>query len=106
MPVKEEKRFGFRRPDAEELKEILNIVADKVPGLLDKLSNLLYSPESAKKIGKAVATFYQELVNGGLGHEQAFKLTKEYMAALNPGTVVGNLGGLGRRFSEGDEDVD
>ena len=104
MPGKEVGRFGFRRPDTEELKEILNIVSDKVPGLLDKLSNLLYSPEPAKKIGKAVATFYQELINGGLGQEQAFKLTKEYMSALNPGTVVGNLGGLGRQLREVEEE--
>ena len=38
-----------RMPDTEKIKEILDVVSEKIPGLLKELSSLLYSPESAKK---------------------------------------------------------
>ena len=96
----EKKSFALSRPSPAELKEILKIVSEQVPGLLEKLSNLLYSPAAAKKYGKSVANFYQELVGSGMNSNQAFELTKQYMAALNPGTVVGNLGGLSKQIRE------
>jgi hypothetical protein len=35
--------------DPEKIKEILDVVSEKIPGLLKELSSLLYSPDSAKK---------------------------------------------------------
>ena len=32
-------------PDPEKIKEILDVVSEKIPGLLKELSGLLYSPE-------------------------------------------------------------
>jgi hypothetical protein len=70
-------------PDAEKIKEILNVVSEKVPGLLKELSGVLYSPDQAKNFGVAVAIFYKELKAAGMSEEQAFELTRQYMSTLN-----------------------
>ena len=78
-------------PDPEEIKKILNIVSDKVPDLLTKLSDVLYSTDQAKKFGKAAAIFYKELKGTGMTDEQIFELTRQYMSTLNIGGMVGNI---------------
>ena len=74
-------------PDPEKIKEILDVVADKVPGLLRELSGLLYSPESAKQYAQAAAIFYKELKNAGMSEKEAYELTSQYLSTLNLGTV-------------------
>ena len=46
-------------PDPEKIKEILNVVSDKIPGLLKELSDVLYSPSQAKQFGVAVGDILQ-----------------------------------------------
>jgi hypothetical protein len=70
-------------PDPEKIKEILDIVSEKVPGLLKELSDVLYSPEQAKQFGVSIATFYKELKEAGMSDEEAFQLTQQYMSTLN-----------------------
>jgi hypothetical protein len=53
-------------PDPEKIKEILDVVSEKVPGLLKELAGVLYGPDQAKKFGVAVATFYKELKDAGI----------------------------------------
>ena len=79
-------------PDPEKIKEILDVVSEKVPGLLKELSSLLYSPESAKQYAEAAATFYKELLKAGMTNEQAFELTSQYLSTLNLGKMMGNVG--------------
>ena len=75
-------------PDPEKIKEILNIVSEKIPGLLRELSGLLYGTESAKNYAQAAALFYKELRNAGMTEEQAFELTTQYMSTLNLGNMM------------------
>jgi hypothetical protein len=82
-------------PDAEKIKEILNVVSDKVPDLLKQLSGVLYSPDQAKNFGVAVAIFYKELKAAGMTDEQAFELTKQYMSTLNIGGMFSKMAGSG-----------
>ena len=77
-----EKRHG-KHMDAEEIKEILTMVSDKIPKLLTSLTDVLYGADQAGKYGKAVAGFYKELKDSGMTDEQAFELTKQYMSSLN-----------------------
>lgn len=84
-------------PDPEKIKEILDVVSEKVPGLLKELSSLLYSPQSAKQYAEAAATFYKELIKSGMTNEQAFELTSQYLSTLNLGKMVG-------KFSHGTHD--
>ena len=68
----------------EDIKEILDVVAEKIPDLLEKLSDILYSQENAVKYGDAVATFYKRLIDAGMEPDQAFALTEKYMSSLSP----------------------
>jgi hypothetical protein len=84
-------------PDPEKIKEILDVVAEKIPGLLRELSKLLYGADAAKQYAAAAATFYKEVKNAGMTDEQAFELTRQYMSTLN-------LGQLMKRFGHGEHD--
>jgi len=79
-------------PDPEKIKEILDVVGEKIPGLLKELSSLLYSPESAKQYAEAAATFYKELIKAGMSPEQAYELTSQYLSTLNLGKMMRNVG--------------
>ena len=79
-------------PDPEKIKEILDVVSEKIPGLLKELSGLLYSSKSAKQYAEAAATFYKELKGAGMKDEQAFELTSQYLSTLNFGKMMGNFG--------------
>ena len=68
-----------RMPDPEKIKEILDIVSEKIPRLLKEMSGLLYSPKNAKQYAEAAAIFYKELKDAGMTNEQAFELTSQYL---------------------------
>ena len=75
-------------PDADKIKDILDVVTEKVPGLIKELSNLLYSPASSKNFASSAAIFYKELKAAGMNDEQAFELTKQYMSTLSLGSMI------------------
>jgi len=76
-------------PDPEKIKEILDVISEKIPGLLKQLSELLYGPKSAKQYAEAAAIFYKELKSAGMTEGQAFELTQQYMSTLNLGNLMG-----------------
>jgi hypothetical protein len=78
-------------PDPEKIKEILDVIAEKIPGLLRELSDLLYGPKSAKQFAEAAATFYKELKGAGMTDAQAFELTRQYLSTLNLGNMMGRF---------------
>ena len=85
-------KYEHGMPDPEKIKEILDVVSEKVPGLLKELSALLYSAESAKQYAEAAAIFYKELLKAGMTNEQAFELTSQYLSTLNFGKMMGKFG--------------
>jgi hypothetical protein len=78
-------------PDPEKIKEILDVVSEKIPGLLKQLSELLYGPKSAKQYAEAAAIFFKDLKAAGMTDAQAFELTKQYMSTLNLGNMMGQM---------------
>ena len=78
-------------PDPEKIKEILDVISEKIPGLLKELSSLLYSPQSAKQYAEAAAIFYKELKKAGMTDEQAYELTSQYLSTLNLGKMMGKF---------------
>lgn len=74
--------------DAKELKEILNTVSTEIPKLLEAVGKVFSNPESANQIGKAVAQFYKELIAAGMTPQQAFEMTKDYMASFSLGGLI------------------
>jgi hypothetical protein len=79
-------------PDPEKIKEILDVISEKIPGLLKELSSLLYSPQSAKQFAEAAAIFYKELIKSGMTPDQAYELTSQYLSTLNLGKMMQNVG--------------
>ncbi|MGB9637077.1 MAG: hypothetical protein ACPL1Y_07500 [Thermoplasmata archaeon] len=77
--------------DAEELERVLSVVSEKVPALLNALSDVLYGREQSKKYAEAVATFYKALIEAGMDKQQAYELTKEYMENLNLAGTIGKV---------------
>ncbi len=81
----EEKTREF---EPEEIKDILNFIGEKLPSLLDGLTNAIYGKEASTKFGAAVSNFYRTLKDSGMSDEQAFKLTEQYMSSLNLGGTI------------------
>jgi hypothetical protein len=79
-------------PEPEKIKELLDMVSERIPNLLKKLGDVLYSEDQAHTFGKAVAIFYNELKDTGMTQEQIFELTKAYMSTLNMGNMMGQMG--------------
>lgn len=69
--------------DADEVREILSVVSDKVPALIKGLVSSVFSEDAAKGMGKAAATYYQELKAGGLPDAVAVQMTKEYVGTFS-----------------------
>ena len=89
--------------DAQKVKEILEVVSEKIPALLNALTDVLYGKESAAKYGQAIAGFYKSLKDSGMTDQQAFELTKTYMSSLDLGGIVGKA--MGGKHEHDDDDV-
>jgi hypothetical protein len=68
--------------DADEVREILSVVSDKVPALVKGLVTSIFSEDAARGMGKAAATYYQELKAGGIPDSVAVQMTKEYIGTF------------------------
>jgi hypothetical protein len=96
--------------DAQEVKEILEVVSDKVPALLRDLWKVLYSKESAQSMAEAIGTLYKGLVDSGIPKDVALDMTRGYM--LNLRDVMGKggmnmtLGDLGKHAGDDEDDED
>ena len=75
----------------KDLKEVMQVISETVPELLNKISKALYDAQEGEKLGQAVAAFYGSLVKSGMTNEQAYALTKEYMSSMSLGGMISNL---------------
>ncbi|MCK5585874.1 hypothetical protein KAJ02_07360 [Candidatus Bipolaricaulota bacterium] len=87
--------------DIDDLKEILGVVTDKVPGILRGLRDVLYSKDAAENMADAVATFYTKLVDAGIPKDQAMDMTKGYM--INLRDIFGGEGGFKVNITKPDD---
>ncbi|HEC63625.1 MAG TPA: hypothetical protein ENI38_04490 [Candidatus Acetothermia bacterium] len=71
-----------KRTEAEEVREILDVVSDRIPALLKGLRDVLYSKEAAEGMADAVATFYKKLTEAGIPQEVALEMAQGYMINL------------------------
>ncbi len=90
--------------DINDLKEVLGVVTDKVPGILRGLRDVLYSKDAAANMADAVATFYSKLVEAGIPKEQAMEMTRGYM--INLRDVFGGKNGLNLNIHGSDDEDD
>ncbi len=66
----------------EEIKQLLDAVAEKVPNLVNQLKATLFSAEAGQQLGQAVGAFYKELVDSGIPAEDALTMAKSYIGSL------------------------
>ncbi len=91
-----------RDSEIRELREVLDVVSEKVPSLLRGMRDILYSREAAENMADAVATFYKKLVDAGIPKEDALKMTRGYM--INLRDIVGEGMRFGHNKREEEED--
>jgi len=92
--------------DVQDLREVLEVVSDKVPGLLSGLRDVLYSKESAENMAESVGTFYKKLVESGIPKEDALEMARGYM--INMRDIMGkkgiNIGDFTHHDNDDEED--
>jgi hypothetical protein len=83
-------------PNEEKLRGFMKVLEDEAPELLEKLIKVLYDPEVSKSLGKAVASFYKELKDAGMGDIPAARITAMYASNLSIRCMMRGMGPMGR----------
>ena len=78
-----------QRTEADEVREILQVVSVEVPKLLESISKTIYDTQNAEAMGKSVAQFYKQLVEAGMDEAKAADLTEKYMSSASLGGILG-----------------
>lgn len=89
------KKVKVTGEDPEEIKEVLKIVSEEIPGLIKGIIGSVFSEEAGRNMGRAASAFYKELKESGMPDEIAVRMTENYIG------VFTNLGGLMKQFSQG-----
>ncbi len=93
-----EKNERIKKDDVEELREVLKIVREEVPGLLRDISNPLKellgiafatTEEEAERRAKAIAKFYKELIEAGIDKDVALDMTRS--SFINPADMISRI---------------
>jgi hypothetical protein len=92
--------------DAQEVKEVLEVVSVEIPKLLESISNVIYKAENAEVMGKSIAAFYKQMKEAGMDDKQAFELTQQYMKSFSLGGMISSAigGGMGRAGKKDEDD--
>ncbi len=79
-------------PKADKVKEILSVVSEKLPALLQGLIGSVFSEEAGRGMGKAAAAMFAELKAGGVPEETALEMTRDYVRNFtNLGEIFKNV---------------
>jgi len=90
--------------DVQQMREIFEILSEKVPTLLESVTKVLYNAQEGEKFGQSVAAFYKSLKSAGMSNEEAFELTKEYMSTVSLGGLLKSVVKGGNYNEAGDKD--
>jgi len=74
--------------EAEEVRLILSAVSTEVPALIKSIIASVFSEEAGRNMGRAAASFYKELKDGGMPDDIAVRMTQEYIGVF---TSLGDL---------------
>lgn len=75
-------------PKVEDIAEIMETISTQLPGMIRGILDSLFSPEAASNMGKAIAEFRKNLIEGGIPEEEATAMAREYLSTLTNWTNV------------------
>ena len=88
----EEKEYEIDdEDDIQELKEVLEVVSDKVPKLIKEIVDAVYNSQDPVEYGRTVASFYKQLTDAGMGSEEAYKLTEKFMDSRDLPSLINKI---------------
>ena len=67
---------------ADELREVLDVVSERIPGLMQGIQETIFSPESSKQMAESIAQFFKTLIDSGISRDSANSLTMMHMSNL------------------------
>jgi len=73
----------------KEIAQLLDDVSNKLPKIIHGVMDSMFSVEAGQRLGKAVGSFYKELIEAGIPSEEALKMTKDYMFSIKDLTNIG-----------------
>ncbi len=95
------------RSEAEELREVLNAIADfiqRIKGPIRELVTIVLAMMDGAKLGEDVAAFYKQVKESGLPDEVALEMTRQYFRErLEAANLAGLLAKFLRRELIGEE---
>ena len=59
----------------EEVREVLDIVSARIPGIMKDVQSAIYSTEALERMAEALGAFYKKLIESGIPERQASELT-------------------------------
>lgn len=98
LEEREEELEGLEVEGAEGIREVLDVVSERIPNLMRGIQETVYSPEHLKKTSDAIATFYKNLVDAGMDEDQAAEMTKMQMVFMQTQSGLGTTPPRGARI--------
>ena len=82
LDEREEELEEFEVEGVEGVREVLDVVSERIPNLIRGIQETVYSPENLKKTSDALVTFFKNLVDAGMAASEAAEMTKMQMLAM------------------------
>jgi hypothetical protein len=78
----DEAEEGLEVEGIEGIREMLDVVSDRIPHLMRGIQESVYSPEQLKATAEAFASFYKTLVDSGMPAHVAAEMTRQHFDNL------------------------
>lgn len=85
----EEAAEGLNIEGVEGIREMLDVVSERIPHIVRDIQERVYAPDRLKETAEAFASFYRTLVDAGMPAHAAADLTRDHFANLQTQTGVG-----------------
>lgn len=69
--------------DAESVRELLDVVSERIPTLMRGINDAMYTPEAMENMAKSLSTYYRTLVDAGMDQDLASRLTTIQASEMN-----------------------
>jgi len=88
---KENEKMFDDEDDIQELREVLEVVSEKVPKLIKEIVDAVYNNQDPDEYGRAVASFYKQMTEAGMDPQQAYKLTEKFMDSRDLPSLISKI---------------